>query len=182
MEYHLDWLLEKYEAGDSLKYIFFWGQKGAINQPVGKHCFSQWYVAPFKVDGIEYKTTEHWMMAHKALLFEDVETYESIISCASPGEAKELGRMVKNFDQEVWEENRFEIVKEGNLHKFSQHPALKEYLLSTKSRILVEASPVDFIWGIGLPKDYGQIENPYHWRGLNLLGFALMEVRNFSLS
>ena len=100
------------------------------------------------------------------------------MAAAPPGAAKAIGREVRNFDQQVWERHRFDIVVEGNLGKFGQHEALKEFLLGTSDRILVEASPVDRIWGIGLAADNADAENPNLWKGLNLLGFALMEVRN----
>jgi hypothetical protein len=83
------------------------------------------------------------------------------------------------YDDQIWNERKFEIVKNGNIHKFNQHWALAEYLLKTENRVLVEASPVDTIWGIGLAQDDLDIENIYCWRGQNLLGFALMEVRDF---
>jgi hypothetical protein len=75
--------------------------------------------------------------------------------------------------------NRYDIVVNGNIHKFNQHPAFTDFLINTKDRVLVEASPIDKIWGIGLSKDADQIDNPYFWNGQNLLGFALMEVRDF---
>lgn len=118
------------------------------------------------------------MMAQKALLFDHKEIYDKIIAAKSPAEAKTLGRQVRNFDEVVWNTNRFALVVEGNLQKFSQHPDLKEFLLNTKERVLVEASPVDKIWGIGLAVDSDRADNPKRWNGLNLLGFALMQVRD----
>lgn len=103
---------------------------------------------------------------------------EKILAAKSPAEAKKLGRKVRNFDPKIWGENCFDIVCEGNYHKFSQHEDLKEFLLNTKDRVLVEASPVDNIWGIGMAQDHDHAENPRLWKGSNLLGFALMEVRN----
>ncbi len=92
--------------------------------------------------------------------------------------AKALGREVKHFDPAVWEAASYAIVVEGNRHKFSQNQALKSYLINTNEKILVEASPADAIWGIGLPQDAKEALNPFEWRGNNLLGFALMEVRD----
>lgn len=117
------------------------------------------------------------MMAQKALLFNDKTIFEQIIQSKHPKQAKELGRKVANFDEKVWNEHRFEIVVNGNLAKFSQDERLKAFLLSTGNRVLVEASPVDKIWGVGLEKDDEKIANPLNWNGLNLLGFALMVVR-----
>lgn len=176
--YNLPWLLQKYDANEPLKYVFFWGHTPKHGETVDKACFSQWYESPFTVEGITYPGTEHWMMAHKALLFNDHEVYEKIIRTSKAAEAKKLGRQIRGFEEPIWNEHRFEIVKQGNIHKFGQHPALGEFLLNTGHRVLVEASPVDAIWGIGLPQDTPQIENPHTWRGLNLLGFALMATRD----
>lgn len=177
--YDINWLTEKFESGDILKYIFFWGHTNKFNEEVGKFCFSQWFECPFSVDNITYKTAEHWMMAHKALLFGDKDNFDKIIGCDKPGEAKELGRQVLGYDEQTWNEKKFDIVKLGNIHKFNQHKEYADYLLKTENRILVEASPVDTIWGIGLSQDSKDIENIYEWRGENLLGFALMEARDF---
>jgi ribA/ribD-fused uncharacterized protein len=160
------------------KYLFFWGHQPNKDGSISKTCFSQWWLSSFDVDGITYKTAEHWMMAKKALLFNDKEIFEKIIQTKSPAEAKKLGREVKNYVDTVWLANRFEIVKEGNLYKFGQNKDLKEFLLNTNERILVEASPVDPIWGIGMAADHKEVNNPEKWQGLNLLGFALMEVRD----
>lgn len=119
-----------------------------------------------------------WMMAKKAELFNDNDVLVKIIKSNSPAEAKKLGREVKNYDDNLWLANRYEIVMQGNYHKFSQNADLKEFLINTKNRILVEASPVDAIWGIGMASDHKDIHNSEKWRGLNLLGFALMEVRD----
>lgn len=177
--YNINWLTEKFESGSTLKYIFFWGHTNKYNEEVGKFCFSQWCECPFVVDNINYKTSEHWMMAKKALLFNNRDIFDKIINCDKPGEAKELGRQVLGYDEQTWNENKFNIVIIGNIHKFNQHPKLADYLLKTENRILVEASPVDTIWGIGLSIDSNDIENIYAWRGQNMLGFALMATRDF---
>jgi hypothetical protein len=96
-----------------------------------------------------------------------------------PGEVKDLGRQVKGFNEIKWNERKFEIVKTGNIHKFNQNKSLKDFLTSTGNRVIVEASPVDTVWGIGLGEESKMIDNPYTWRGENLLGFALMEARDF---
>jgi ribA/ribD-fused uncharacterized protein len=177
--YDINWLTERFEGGDTLKYIFFWGHTNKYNEEVGKFCFSQWFESSFTVDNITYKTAEHWMMAHKALLFGDRNIFDKIIKCDKPGEAKELGRQVLGYDDQTWNEKKFEIVKLGNIHKFNQQTKFADYLLKTENRVLVEASPVDTIWGIGLSQDSNDIENIYAWRGQNLLGFALMATRDF---
>lgn len=177
--YDIKWLIERYESGETLKFIYFWGHANKHNETIGKFCFSQWFKSSFTVDNIEYKTSEHWMMAHKALLFGDTNNFDKIIKCEKPGEAKELGRQVLGYDDQTWNQKKFDIVKLGNIHKFNQHPDFAKYLLKTENRILVEASPVDTIWGIGLSQDSKDINNIYAWRGQNLLGFALMETRDF---
>jgi ribA/ribD-fused uncharacterized protein len=177
--YNINWLTEKFESGDTLEYIFFWGHTNQFNEEVGKFCFSQWFDCPFTVDNITYKTAEHWMMAQKALLFKDRNNFDKITSCDKPGKAKKLGRQVLGYDEKTWNKRKFDIVKIGNIHKFNQHPKLAEYLLRTNNSILVEASPADTIWGIGLSQDSNDIENIYAWRGENLLGFVLMATRDF---
>lgn len=177
--YDINWLTERFENGEPVKFIYFWGHTKKSNETVGKFCFSQWSECSFTVNRIVYKTAEHWMMAHKALLFGDKYNFDRIINCNKPGEAKDIGRQVLGYDEQTWNDNKFEIVKLGNIHKFNQNKAFCDYLLNTENRILVEASPVDTIWGIGLSQDSQDIDNIYAWRGLNLLGFALMEVRDF---
>lgn len=118
------------------------------------------------------------MMAGKAKLFDDQEVFKEILTAETPNQAKSLGRKVKNFDPKIWDEHKYEIVKQGNLLKFSQNEKFKEFLLSTNDKILVEASPYDTIWGIGMLETDPRAENPQQWNGENLLGFALMEVRD----
>jgi ribA/ribD-fused uncharacterized protein len=177
--YSINWLIEQVESGKVLKYVFFWGHTNKYNEVVGKFFFSQWADSPFTVGNITYPTAEHWMMAHKALLFDDQSNFEKIIHCKTPSEAKEIGRQVLGYDEQIWSEKKFEIVVLGNIHKFNQYPQFADYLINTQDRILVEASPVDTIWGIGLSQDSKDIENIYAWRGQNLLGFALMATRDF---
>lgn len=177
MLYNIQWLKEKFDRGEPVKYFFFWGHT-QTGKDVDKSCFSQWYEAPFVIDDITYKTAEHWMMAQKALLFDDSKAFQKIIAAKTPAEAKTSGRTVEKFRDDEWSTNRYEIVKQGNLHKFKQHKALADYLLKTGSKVIVEASPVDPIWGIGLPQDSPRAADPHTWRGINLLGFALMEVRD----
>ncbi|MBG9377951.1 NADAR family protein [Panacibacter sp. DH6] len=178
MTYNLDWLKQNFETGDRIKYLFFWGHQKSKSGDLTSSCFSQWWASPFIIDNVKYNTAEHWMMAQKALLFNDHDNYSKIIIAKSPAEAKALGREVRNFDDVVWNEKRFDIVVKGSLYKFSQNEELKSFLLNTKDRVLVEASPVDRIWGIGLTADSNKAENPNQWNGLNLLGFALMEARD----
>ncbi|MNT40766.1 Swarming motility protein YbiA [compost metagenome] len=178
MNYNNTWLVEKFKSKEKIKYLFFWGHHPSKNGSITQSCFSQWWHSSFEVDGVKYKTAEHWMMAEQARLFDDDIAIEKILKTNTPAEAKKMGRLVKNFNAVIWDQHKFEIVVNGNLHKFSQHDAMKTFLINTKERVLVEASPVDNIWGIGMAADHEHIENPLKWRGENLLGYALMEVRD----
>ncbi|NLR57925.1 NADAR family protein [Chitinophaga polysaccharea] len=178
MQYNNEWLLARYEAKERLKFVFFWKPLVAPNGQITASCLGQWWKSNFTVDGITYKTAEHWMMAGKARLFNDPVTLEKILQATAPAEVKKLGQQVKNFDQPTWNAHKFDIVVTGNYHKFSQDPALKKFLLNTQERILVEASPMDRIWGIGMAETHEHAENPSLWRGENLLGYALMTVRD----
>ena len=173
-----DELLLAVSSGLRPNYLFFWGHKPLPNGEIGKSCFSQWWPAEFLIGDASYPTAEHFMMAEKARLFMDEESRAQILKAGSPKAAKQLGRQVKGFDQRIWEEARFRLVVEGNLAKFSQNNGLGEFLLETNEKVLVEASPMDRIWGIGMAASNAQAEHPEQWRGLNLLGFALMEVRH----
>jgi ribA/ribD-fused uncharacterized protein len=170
-------LVNYINEGNPVKYLFFWGHKPNWYGSIDKSCLSQWYDSPFEVNGVIYPTAEHYMMSEKARLFNDHNILEAIQQSVHPGEAKKLGRKVQGFENKIWCQERENIVIQGNYAKFSQHPHLKQFLVQTKSRILVEASPYDQIWGIGLSVDDTRAENPYDWKGLNLLGFALMAVR-----
>jgi ribA/ribD-fused uncharacterized protein len=159
------------------KYLCFWGHQPQRDGSIGAGCLSQWWPVSFTVDGLTFASAEHYMMWRKAKLFGDDETAERILGAATPGEAKSLGRRVRGFDETEWEARRYEIVVAGSLAKFGRHEDLRAFLLGTGDRVLVEASPVDRIWGIGLAADDPRAEDPARWRGLNLLGFALMEAR-----
>ncbi|MFL9657716.1 NADAR family protein [Streptomyces sp. PB17] len=170
-------LVARVRAGARIKYLCFWGHRPLPDGRPGPGCLSQWWPSPFAVDGVEYATAEHWMMAGKARLFADAEAERRVLAAAHPAEAKKAGRLVRGFDEAVWERERFRIVVEGSVHKFASDPALRAYLLGTGGRVLVEASPVDRVWGIGLAADDEAAQDPEHWRGPNLLGFALMAAR-----
>ena len=178
MTYSTDWLLNQLAQNAPVKYLFFWGHQPSKDGAITKACFSQWWLADFAVDGITYRSAEHWMMAEKARLFGDENTLAMILAAKSPAEAKKLGRLIQGFVPEAWEAHKMKIVVDGNLHKFSQNPALRQFLGLTNDRVLVEASPVDTIWGIGLAADSADAADPSRWQGPNLLGFALMEVRD----
>lgn len=176
MKYTLANTIEKFQKNENLDFLFFWGH--TVKEEVTKSCFSQWFPCKFEEDGIAYKTAEHYMMANKARLFNDDEILENILKSETPNEAKSLGRKVKNFDPQIWDHHKYEIVKQANILKFSQSQEFKKFLLSTNDKIIVEASPYDKIWGIGMLESDENINNPHLWNGENLLGFALMEVRD----
>ena len=178
MKYSTEWLLELLGHEARVKYLFFWGNQPSKDGVITKSCLSQWWLADFVVTGITYRSTEHWMMAEKARLFNDKQGLARILAAKSPAEAKKLRREIDGFVPEVWEARKLEIVTTGNLHKFSQHLELSTFLLGTHDRVLVEASPVDTIWGIGLAADAADAENPARWLGPNLLGFILMQVKD----
>lgn len=169
-------LIEAQERGERLKLVCFWSHEG-VRDKVGAWVLSQWFPATFTVDGVDYPTAEHWMMASKARLFGDEAAEQRVLETAHPGAAKAIGREVRSFDHETWEAARVDVVIAGNLAKFTQHDALGSYLTGTGERVLVEASPTDRIWGAGLSADHPDIERAAAWPGENLLGFALMQVR-----
>ncbi|QXU44235.1 NADAR family protein [Pedobacter sp. D749] len=172
---------QKYNVADikeSTEFLFFWGHQAPNKGTISKACLSQWWPSSFVENDIIYQTAEHYMMAKKALLFHDQEIFEKILLKESPKDVKDLGRQIRNFDVAKWDAHKYEIVKQGNLLKFSQNEDLKSFLLQTKGKVLAEASPVDPIWGIGLAEDHVDAKIPKNWKGLNLLGFALMEVRD----
>jgi ribA/ribD-fused uncharacterized protein len=126
---------------------------------------------------VRYATAEHYMMAAKARLFGDHEALEAILAAPSPAEAKAIGRRVRNYDEGAWGRARGEAVVRGNVGKFGKNEDLRTFLRETGDKVLVEASPRDRIWGIGLGAKHPDARVPAKWRGSNLLGFALMAAR-----
>ena len=173
----LDELKRQIHAGVRFPHLYFWSHEGPADRDVGKSCLSQWYPARFRVDSVAYPSAEHYMMAEKARFFGDSAKRQQILQAPTPAAAKALGREVGNFDADRWSQARVDIVIAGNLAKFAQNPALEAFLMGTGDQILVEASPVDLIWGIGLAENDPAAADPWAWRGENLLGFALMAVR-----
>lgn len=156
-------------AGDistTQQFVLFWG-----GWP------SQWFKCRFTIDGVEYNCCEQYMMAQKALVFGDVVTRDRILKARSPRDQKALGREVSGFDAGRWNRVCRGIVYRGNLAKFTQDAELGRLLLETGSRTIVEASPTDRIWGIGLAQDDLRAQDPAQWLGTNWLGIALMHVR-----
>lgn len=139
--------------------------------------FSQWYPSTFEISGVTYNCTEQYMMAKKAELFGDEDAYLRIMASADPREQKSIGRSVENFDPDQWNAISRDVVFRGNMAKFTQNPELGGYMLSTETQEIVEASPEDVIWGIGLAEDDPDAYDKTKWKGTNWLGEVLMEVR-----
>ncbi|MGW2227428.1 NADAR family protein [Streptomyces formicae] len=173
-------LVRVVRAGEKVKYLHFWGHAPRRDGSLGASCFSQWWPSPFTVDGVGYATAEHWMMAAKARLFGDAEAERAVLAARTPAEAKNAGRLVRDFDETTWARERFGIVVEGSVHKFTSDPALRDFLAGMGRRVLVEASPLDRVWGIGLAADDPRAQDPTRWQGANLLGFALMAARELT--
>jgi ribA/ribD-fused uncharacterized protein len=164
--------------GESFELRLFWGHRARPDGALSDACFSQWWPCRFMVDGVSYGSAEQFMMAEKARIFADNEVLEQILASVDPGKIKSLGRRVRDFDQGAWSRARFDIVVRGNVAKFGQDEKLRSYLLESAPAVLVEASPLDSIWGIGLGAQHPDARDPRGWRGSNLLGFALMRARD----
>jgi len=149
------------------QFTFFW------NGP-----FSQWYKCAILIDDVLYNCCEQFMMSQKALQFNDKDSHRKIMSSDDPSYHKIYGRKVKNFDVDMWNECAKDIVYKGNYAKFTQNPKLKKILLATIGTTLVEASPYDKIWGIGLSKDDPKAKDRNTWQGTNWLGEILTKVRD----
>lgn len=166
----------RYKVDKSNSFLFFWG--GGNTGGVGKNCLSQWALSDMIIDGYTYSSCEQYMMVQKAILFGDMEIATKIMNTEHPRECKKLGRLVKNFNPEIWDSYKYDIVKKGNYYKFKQNSKFRRYLLSKDVDYFVEASPYDKIWGIGLKETSIGVNDPKNWKGKNLLGFAITEVRD----
>ncbi len=139
---------------------------------------SNWYLSEFNIKNITFCSMEQYMMYQKAMLFQDIITAEQILQTSNQGHIKMLGRSVKNYNDIIWNGMRQLIVYEGLLAKFQQNEDLHQKLLHTNDAILAECAVQDRIWGIGLSMTDENRFNMSKWRGQNLLGFTLMQVRN----
>lgn len=148
------------------KFVLFWDGP-----------FSNWYYSPFVYEGREFNCGEQYMMYQKAVMFNDTESAKKIMAETSPRKQKALGRKVKNFDESTWHSQCVNIMVNGLECKFRQNPDLLKILMETGTSTIVEASPYDKIWGIGLGEDDPRALNPTKWQGQNLLGITLMAVR-----
>lgn len=147
--------------------IFFWGG-----------IFSNWYPCKFIYKNIEFNCSEQALMYEKAILFKDREIAQKILDAKTPKEQKALGRLVKNYNENIWSKNREKIMINILLAKFTSNNKLKNVMIKYKNYQFVEASPFDRIWGIGLHEDNELIKDETNWRGQNLLGKALTKVCN----
>jgi ribA/ribD-fused uncharacterized protein len=152
------------------KYILFWGS-----------IYSQWYLASFTdpISGITFNCNEQYMMWHKAKCHDDEETADLVLLEKNQNKQKKLGRSVKNFDEAKWNKVKFEVVCNANILKFTQNPELLAQLLLSGDKHIVEASPEDKIWGIGMGENDKGVEDPKNWKGQNLLGEAIMLTRTY---
>ena len=146
-------------------HVYFWGGH-----------YSQWFKSPFKENGKTFPTAEHYMMYHKALLF-DPSKADQVFDTDNPKKVKALGRSLNNFNKNVWDSHCMKIVTQGNYLKFTQNPELFKQMLADNPKILVEASPVDTIWGVGLHFDDPLILDKANWKGENKLGQCLIAAR-----
>ena len=177
MKYDMKKLIEARRALTRDDFVFFWGHTDR-GEGLSKACLSQWFPSPFVVDDQYYNCAEQYMMAEKARIFGDEDVRQQILAENSQMAIKKLGRKVKYYDDAVWKSVKFDVVVKGNLAKFSQNEKLRNFLISTDDKVLVEASPKDEVWGIGLDEHSSEASCPRKWKGTNLLGFALMEVRD----
>lgn len=138
---------------------------------------SNWYLRSFVVEEIEYSSMEQYMMVQKAICFKDTSIAKQILATEDVAIIKALGRQVSNYNESIWNGIRQIIVYKGLIAKFSQNQDLKEKLLATDPAILTECAVKDCVWGIGLSmKDENRFDL-LKWKGQNLLGYTLMQVR-----
>lgn len=149
------------------KYVFFYGGP-----------FSNWYACKYESDGESYNCSEQQFIAAKAKLFNDLSALKVIMGTDDPSVQKRAGRLVENYNNDEWEKVRYQAMLEAVQAKFFQNKKLGKILLNTKNKTIVEASPIDTIWGVGIDASNPDILDETKWKGQNLLGKALMEVRD----
>ena len=165
--------------GEAFELLFFGAQRPLPNGKIGTSCLSPLWLAPFEVDGDTYATAEHYVMVGKARLFGDEAMAAHILEAPAPEEAIALGREVRGFDRSTWMAARYDLIVAANRAKFSLRPELGVYLTHhTGQKILVHTNPGDLVWGIGLASNDIRARSPIAWPGKNILGFALMHVRD----
>lgn len=154
------------------KYVFFWGNKDI---------YSNWHRSKYTMDGIEFVNGEQGMMYGKAGVMGDSDSQLKIMAITDPKAIKALGRLITPWDEKKWVAARLQVMTDVCVAKFRDNPAMLAQLLATGDKILVEASPWDTIWGIGMRENDEGVEDPTRWKGLNLLGEALMNARRILL-
>lgn len=163
-----------YVRGETMEKLFFWGHT-EHGSNVTRACLSNFYPCKFEFNGKTFNFSEQCFMYQKAILFNDFEIAKQVLNETDVRKIKALGRKVKNFNNELWDKHKEDFMFNACYAKFSQNDKLKDFLLSTGNHEIVEASPVDNIWGIGFSSD-NAMENVDKW-GQNLLGKVLMKVR-----
>lgn len=148
------------------KYTYFWSGP-----------FSQWAKSPFFLDGLMFVTAEQYMMYKKAMTFGNLDIARQVLDTDNPREQKALGRQVRNFSIDIWAAVARDVVFRGNVAKFTQNSGFYHDLIETSGTMLVEASPMDRVWGIGLDEAAAKLVTPDKWRGSNWLGQCITEVR-----
>lgn len=150
--------------------------------------FSQWYKCKFTVlfkseykkdTNVTFVNAGQWMMFRKAQTFGDLDQADKILKEKSPKKVKQMGRRIKYFDEKQWDVEKYDIVRQGNIYKFSQNPDLKKVILATKNKYIIEASPYDRIWGVGLGSKNKNIYDTDKWKEQNLLGKAIMSTSTY---
>jgi len=143
-----------------------------------KDILSNFYHTSFEIDGVKYNCVEQYFQYQKAITFCAQDIAEKILKTTSPTLQKSLGcKSIPNFNGKIWNSMCINIMQKGLYAKFSQNLKLKQFLVDTGDKILVEAAPRDLFWGVGFGKTNEKIQDPKKWRGQNRLGFELMKTR-----
>lgn len=148
------------------QYTYFWSGP-----------FSQWFKSDFTINGKQFCTAEQYMMWSKAVVFEDYDIAEAVLKTRNAARQKALGRQVRNFDADRWAKVSVDVVYRANHAKFTQNKPLFDALMTTAGTVIVEASPHDAIWGIGLTEADARVTDPKDWPGNNILGSVLTRLR-----
>lgn len=184
--YSLEKLRQLWNEGDRFQFVYFWQntKEDVSKEEYNSSCCNQWFPSNFvDENGRMYNCCEQYMMAQKAIVFGDDDTLQKILSEKNPSKIKKLGRIVKNYNQKIWNSKCQDIVFQGNLYKFTQNEKCRKFLLSVpKDAIFVEASPLDKKWGIRLSEQQPKAKNPLEWQGTNYLGFQITRVRDYIIS
>ena len=180
--YTLDILKKAFNNGWHFNFVFFnhFSEDDVYFNPVTVGCFALDFPCQFEDDfGQEYLSSIQYIMAHKALLFEDQVSFNKIMNCSSPSQMIQLGCHINNFNQSKYNQNSEKIVYQGNFYKFSKNYQLKAFILSFPlNTIFVNADPQNNYWGINKNSTNLRSSNPNKWQGYNKLGFQITKVRD----